>query len=49
MSGAVGMQCAVCGVWDGDGEPANDVQRYDVIRVWIDSESHTAGETEARL
>ena len=46
---SVGLQCAVCGCWDGDGEPANDVQRYDVIREWVDVSEHRAGRTEDRM
>ena len=46
---AVGMQCAVCGAWDGDGEPAVHVEQHSVIRVWGCSETHTAGETPAKM
>ena len=46
---AVGMQCAVCGAWDGDGEPAVHVERYDVLLVWGDVETHTAGETPDKM
>ena len=42
-------ECAVCGAWDGDGEPAVLVEHFDVLIVWGCSETHTAGETPAKM